>query len=404
MSLRICVGGATGWTGKALVAGVAAAADLALAGAVARKAAGKDAGTVAGIDPLGIAVSPSVEDALKATPSDVYIDYTHPSAVKANVLKALELGVPAVIGTSGLAAADYVEIAKAADSQGLGVVASGNFSITASLLTRFSLLAASHVPDYEIIDYAKSTKPDTPSGTARELAERMGIGYWIWDRDGRQYLDLLAGMGVANIGHAHPQVVRAIEAQARDYLHVSVYGEMIQAPQVELARRLTEVAPGNLSVAYFTNSGAEAIEGALKTARKFTDRPRFIAFEGAFHGDTFGALSIGGNPLYQHPFEPLLPQPGVDHHGPLSTPAQNHQQRPPAAAGGGTSGLPAFHRVRRGPRDNESPSRSGARAAAPARRARLPQLSKRQMVARQLRPRRLHPRHDKGPSPRRCRS
>lgn len=174
MSLRICVGGATGWTGKALVAGVAAAADLSLAGAVARKAAGKDAGIVAGIESLGVAVSPSVADALKATPTDVYIDYTHPSAVKGNVLKALEMGVPAVIGTSGLAAADYAEIAKAADAQGLGVVASGNFSITASLLTRFSLLAAGHVPDYEIIDYAKATKPDTPSGTARELAERMG--------------------------------------------------------------------------------------------------------------------------------------------------------------------------------------------------------------------------------------
>src|SRR5690606_8567287 len=101
-------------------------------------------------------------------------DYTHPSAVKANVLQALELGVPAVIGTSGLAAADYDEIAKVADRQGLGVVASGNTSITASLLTRFSLIAAQQVPDYEIIDYAKSTKPDVPAGTARELAERMG--------------------------------------------------------------------------------------------------------------------------------------------------------------------------------------------------------------------------------------
>ena len=192
MSLRICIGGATGWTGKALVAGVAAAADLSLSGAVARKAAGQDAGTVAGGDALKVAISPSVEEALKAQPTDVYVDYTHPSAVKANVLKALELGVPALIGTSGHAAADYDEIAKFADRQGLGVVASGNFSITASLLTRFSLLAAQHVPDYEIIDYAKSTKPDVPSGTARELAERMGAiqqsvpGYPIKDIIGPQ--------------------------------------------------------------------------------------------------------------------------------------------------------------------------------------------------------------------------
>lgn len=174
MSLRICVGGASGWTGKALVAGIAAAADLSLSGAVARKSASQDAGILAGVDALGVPVAASVEAALKAEPTDVYIDYTHPSVVKANVMKALELGVPAVVGTSGLSAADYDEIAKFADRQGLGVVASGNFSITASLLTRFSLLAAQHVGDYEIIDYAKSTKPDVPSGTARELAERMG--------------------------------------------------------------------------------------------------------------------------------------------------------------------------------------------------------------------------------------
>jgi 4-hydroxy-tetrahydrodipicolinate reductase len=174
MSLRICVGGATGWTGKALVAGIAEAKDLSLAGAVARKAAGEDAGTLAGVGHMGVVVSGSVSEALSAEPTDVYIDYTHPSAVKANTLKALEMGVPVVVGTSGLSAAEYEEIAKMADRQGLGVVASGNFSITASLMTRFSLLASQHVPDYEIIDYAKSTKPDVPSGTARELAERMG--------------------------------------------------------------------------------------------------------------------------------------------------------------------------------------------------------------------------------------
>ena len=174
MSLRVCIGGATGWTGKALVAGVVAAADLELAGAVARQASGQDAGIAAGLSALGVTVNDSVATALKATPTDVYIDYTHPGAVKVNVLTALELGVPAIVGTSGLGAADYDEIARFAERQGLGVVASGNFSITASLMTRFSLLAAGHVPDYEIIDYAKSTKPDTPSGTARELAERMG--------------------------------------------------------------------------------------------------------------------------------------------------------------------------------------------------------------------------------------
>ncbi|HVM96599.1 MAG TPA: aspartate aminotransferase family protein [Candidatus Acidoferrales bacterium] len=142
-----------------------------------------------------------------------------------------------------------------------------------------------------------------PLGIVVDRAE----GATIWDTSGRAYLDLLAGMGVANVGHAHPRVVAAIEQQARSYLHVSVYGEMVQGPQVRLAQRLVDVVPGDLSVVYFTNSGAEAIEGAMKTARKFTERSRFIAFEGSFHGDTFGALSLGGNPLYQLPFEPLLP-------------------------------------------------------------------------------------------------
>lgn len=132
-------------------------------------------------------------------------------------------------------------------------------------------------------------------------------GATIFTPDGREYLDLLAGMGVLNVGHAHPAVVAAVQEQAPRYLHACVYGEMIQRPQVELARRLAGLAPGDLSVTYFTNSGAEAIEGAMKTARKFTGRHRFLAFDGSFHGDTFGALSLGGNPVFRDPFEPLLP-------------------------------------------------------------------------------------------------
>lgn len=166
MALRVCIGGATGWTGSALVKAVREAPDLELSGAIARKEAGRE------LD--GVRVAASVADALSARTTDVYIDYTHPSAVKANVMTALDMGVPVVVGTSGLGAADYAEIAAKADRQGLGVVASGNFSLTACLLTRFSLMAASHLPDYEILDFAKSTKPDVPSGTSQELAERMG--------------------------------------------------------------------------------------------------------------------------------------------------------------------------------------------------------------------------------------
>ncbi len=132
-------------------------------------------------------------------------------------------------------------------------------------------------------------------------------GATVRDVEGREYLDLLAGMGVANVGHAHPEVVAAVRAQAERHLHVMVYGEFVQEAQVRLAARLADRLPAPLSVVYFTSSGAEAVDGALKTARKATGRPRFVAFVGGFHGDTWGALSVGGNPLYRRPFEPLLP-------------------------------------------------------------------------------------------------
>jgi acetylornithine/succinyldiaminopimelate/putrescine aminotransferase len=133
-------------------------------------------------------------------------------------------------------------------------------------------------------------------------------GATVWDADGRAWLDLLAGMGVANVGHAHPEVLAAVRAQAERHLHVMVYGEFVQEAQVRLAARLAGLLAPPLDVVYFTSSGAEAIEGALKTARKHTGRPGLVAFEGGFHGDTLGALSVGGNPVYRRPFEPLLPE------------------------------------------------------------------------------------------------
>jgi acetylornithine/succinyldiaminopimelate/putrescine aminotransferase len=145
------------------------------------------------------------------------------------------------------------------------------------------------------------------SGAPLGIEVARAAGATVWDRRGRAFLDLLAGMGVANVGHTHPEVVAAVRAQAERHLHVMVYGEFVQAPQVDLATRLAALLPAPLSVVYFTNSGAEAIEGALKTARKHTGRRGFVAFEGGFHGDTWGALSIGGNPVYRAPFEPLLP-------------------------------------------------------------------------------------------------
>ena len=145
---------------------------------------------------------------------------------------------------------------------------------------------------------------ETPMG----LVVHSARGAIVRDVAGGEWLDLLAGMGVANVGHAHPEVVAAVRAQAERHLHVMVYGEFVQAAQVRLAARLAALCPPPLSVVYFTSSGAEAIDGALKTARKLTGRRRFVAFDGGFHGDTWGALSVGGNPTYRTPFEPLVPE------------------------------------------------------------------------------------------------
>jgi acetylornithine/succinyldiaminopimelate/putrescine aminotransferase len=154
-------------------------------------------------------------------------------------------------------------------------------------------------------DFFRFVCQTSPEPLGIEVARAHGC--LVVDKGGKEYLDLLSGIGVANLGHTHPAVVRAIKDQAERYLHAMVYGEYIQEAQVQLARRLAEVTPAPLSVTYFTNSGTEAVEGALKTARKYTGRSRFVSFLGGFHGDTFGSLSVGGNPLYRLPFEPLLP-------------------------------------------------------------------------------------------------
>ena len=172
MSIAVTIVGATGWVGRALVQAVVGAPDLRLAAAVARRAAGEDAGLAAGTEPTGIRLVASLAEALR-TPSDVVVDYTKPDAVKAHVLAAVAAGRSVVVGTSGLTAEDYAEIDQAARAKKVGVVAAGNFSLTATLMRRFALMAARYVADVEIVDYASATKPDVPSGTARELAEEL---------------------------------------------------------------------------------------------------------------------------------------------------------------------------------------------------------------------------------------
>jgi acetylornithine/succinyldiaminopimelate/putrescine aminotransferase len=126
--------------------------------------------------------------------------------------------------------------------------------------------------------------------------------------DGASYLDMISGIAVSNVGHSHPEVVAAVEHQMRQYAHVNVYGRFVLPPQVEIAERLTRVAPGDLDVAFLTSTGTEANEGALKLARKYTGRPGYVAFEGSFHGRTYGSLSVSWRKRYREPFQPLLEQ------------------------------------------------------------------------------------------------
>lgn len=171
-ALSVCVAGATGWAGRAIARGVLEASDLTLAAAVSRSAAGQDLGQALGRDALGVPVYGAVGEALDGV--DVLIDYTSPTVIKANALTAIDASVAVVIGASGLTASDYAEIDHAARGHSVGVIASGNFSLTAAMCQAGALLAARHLPRWELIDYASADKPDVPSGTARELAERLG--------------------------------------------------------------------------------------------------------------------------------------------------------------------------------------------------------------------------------------
>jgi 4-hydroxy-tetrahydrodipicolinate reductase len=156
--IRVCVAGVTGWTGRAVAEAVDATADLELVAGVSRS----DAGAFS-----------SVAEALDTVAADVLVDYTHAAAVKGNVLAAIERSVGVVVGSSGLSAAEYAEIDARAREHHVGVIAAGNFSVTAALVLRFATEAARHMESWEVIDYAGAGKADAPSGTAREVAERL---------------------------------------------------------------------------------------------------------------------------------------------------------------------------------------------------------------------------------------
>lgn len=144
---------------------------------------------------------------------------------------------------------------------------------------------------------------DRPLMVEVERAE----GIYLYGPSGSEYIDLISGVSVSNTGHRHPEVVEAVKDQTDRYMHLMVYGELIQSPQVRYASKLAQLLPENLNVCYFVNSGSEAIEGAIKLSRKHTGRSRVVYFRNSYHGSTMGALSIQGSEKYRADFRPLLP-------------------------------------------------------------------------------------------------
>lgn len=136
-------------------------------------------------------------------------------------------------------------------------------------------------------------------------------GVYMYGPDGKKYIDLISGIGVSNVGHRHPKVVEAVKAQIDKYMHLMVYGEFIQSPQVQLAQALAQTLPATLDCCYLVNSGSEAVEGALKLAKRFTGRPDLVSCYNAYHGSSQGALSVCGNEGFKQAYRPLLP--GVRH-------------------------------------------------------------------------------------------
>ena len=132
-------------------------------------------------------------------------------------------------------------------------------------------------------------------------------GIYIFDKTGKSYMDMISGVAVSNVGHSHPTIIKAIKNQIDKHMHVMVYGEFIQSPQVLLSKAIADFLPDKLKSVYLVNSGAEAIEGAMKLAKRYTGKPEIVYFKNAYHGSTQGALSIIGDEFFKQSFRPLLP-------------------------------------------------------------------------------------------------
>ena len=140
---------------------------------------------------------------------------------------------------------------------------------------------------------------------ALEIVKARGSS--MWDVNGKKYIDLIAGISVCNVGHCHPKVIEAIKKQVDDYMHIMVYGELVEGPQVAYAKMLTDLLPATLNAVFYTASGSEATEGAMKLAKRFTGRTQIISFKNSYHGSTQGALSVMGDEYWRNAFRPLLP-------------------------------------------------------------------------------------------------
>ncbi len=149
------------------------------------------------------------------------------------------------------------------------------------------------------------------SATPLMLEIEKAEGIYLYDVSGKKYIDLISGISVSNIGHRHPKVVAAAKEQLDKYMHLMVYGEYIQSPQTLLARKLCETLPGHLNNVYLVNSGTEALEGAMKLAKKYTGRREMVSCLDSYHGSSQGALSVGGNEYFKQAYRPLLP--GIRH-------------------------------------------------------------------------------------------
>jgi len=249
--IRLCLAGATGWAGSELARAIAAAADLSLVAAVSRTHAGRNLREVLGEPRLDCPIHSTAADAL-TTPCDVFVEYTAPASAKANTLTALARGCHVVVGTSGLAEPDFADIDIMARRQRRGVLACGNFALTAVLLQRFAEMAAKVLPQWEIIDYADDAKMDAPSGTARELAARL-----------------------SRVRHPEPTVPLDQTVGPREARGATLSGSQIHSVRLPGYMISAEVIFGlpdqRLSIRHDSGSSARPyVDGALLAIRKVT--------------------------------------------------------------------------------------------------------------------------------------